>query len=132
MQETLSLLNNVLFYSVVLFALCSFAGIVISLKSKEYKVFKKRLSLLNPTYYLFFSITVFSFIMISVLKRHFTQVNALFAIFLAIILFSGIKLYRVYKNRLAFEMSKNFAGKKYFCDILICAALYFFVISDII
>ncbi|MDR3177387.1 MAG: hypothetical protein LBT96_00230 [Campylobacteraceae bacterium] len=132
MQETLSLLHGILLYSVALFGLCAFAGVIVSFKSKEHKVFKKRLSLLNPVYYLFFSVAAFSFIVTLALKRDFALAHGLFAVFLIIILFGGIRVYKISKNRAIFENFSSFAAKKYCCDILICAALYFIVMRDIV
>ncbi|MDR1285526.1 MAG: hypothetical protein LBJ88_04915 [Campylobacteraceae bacterium] len=132
MQETIVLLHNILLYSVICLALCAFIGVVISLKSKEHKVFKRRLSLLNPTYYLFFSVITFSFMITLILKRHFVLIDAFFAAFLIFILFNGIKVYKFVKNEKTFENSISFATKKYCFDMLLCVAFYIFIITDII
>ncbi|MDR0579712.1 MAG: hypothetical protein LBG21_03825 [Campylobacteraceae bacterium] len=132
MQETLSLLKSTLLYSTVFFALCAFVGIIISFKSKEYRVFKKRLSLLNPTYYLFFSVITFSFIVTLALKGDFVLIDGFFALFLMLILFGGIKVYKISKNRVAFKNLSSFVLKKYCCDIVICIIFYYFITSDFI
>ncbi|MDR2342749.1 MAG: hypothetical protein LBD84_06905 [Campylobacteraceae bacterium] len=132
MQETLSLLKNILLYSTIFFALCALAGIIISLKSKEHKVLKKRLSFLNPTYYLFFSVITFSFIVTLALKGIFVLIDGFFALFLIFILFGGIKVYKIGKNRVIFENFSNFIFKKYCCDMAICIVFYYFTVSDLI
>ncbi|MDR0408127.1 MAG: hypothetical protein LBH45_04370 [Campylobacteraceae bacterium] len=132
MQETISLLENILLYSVIFFILCAFTGFIISLKSKNFRLFKKRLSFLNPTYYLFFSIITFSFVITLILKKHFVLIDALFAALLMTILFGGIKIYKLGKIKTAFENLKSFAVKKYCFDILICALFYLFITMDVI
>ncbi|MDR1554939.1 MAG: hypothetical protein LBS39_02810 [Campylobacteraceae bacterium] len=130
MQETLLLLYNILFYGIIFFALCALMGVILSLKSKEYKILKKRIFLLNPTYYLFFSIITFSFIIVLALKKHFILIDLFFALFLAIILLGGIKIYKISKTKESFERFKSFAVKKYCCDMLVCAIFHFFIVLD--
>jgi hypothetical protein len=129
MEDTLSLLYVILLFSTVLFFLCASAGLTISLTSKKYEVFKKRLWFLNPTYYLFFSVIVFCLVVVLIMRASFVPVGVYFAIFLLLMLIGGMRIYKLGKSKASFETLKNYAYKKYFCDMLICIALYIVIQS---
>ncbi|MDR3345735.1 MAG: hypothetical protein LBS73_01035 [Campylobacteraceae bacterium] len=124
MQETITLVFNIAFGAMLLFGLAAFVGLVIALASKEYNSLKKRYSLLNPTYYLFYSVVFFCLVVGLFLEQRFTLLDAAFIVVLIVVLISGIKMRKLSKKEANFTRFKSLLWKKYLCEILVVLAIF--------
>jgi hypothetical protein len=127
MEETILLSSELLSLSVFMFVFLAFVGLTLSLSARSYDSLKKRFSLLMPMYYMFFTFIFFMGVLLLSFKSFdLSFINILMLFAWAIMLYTGIKAYKLSKQTLLYERFKSFVWKKYLGDILLCAALHLF------
>jgi hypothetical protein len=129
MQETIALICEILFISVLLFFLCAFIGLLAAHISKDHNSLKRRFSLLNPIYYLLYSVIFFCFIIRVFMERHFDWMDALIFIALTVIMISGIKAYKLSKHERFFPRFKSLLWKNYLGIVLVSLVVILNVLS---
>lgn len=120
MIETVKLtliLHNFFMFGFMVLALI---GLIISIKTTDYYIFKKRFKLLMPMYYMFFASLFFTGIIVLTINHFLLTFSSLFMLVVwFIILTTGIKAYKKSKNLDKKDDFIKFAQKKYSIDILI-------------